>query len=322
MRTVVALMLFCCGGVCTAACGADFQELFAEARAKRGAEYREAVTALLKRPDIKKEVATGVADAHASIDDKVMFHILDARLAYGNVFANLEKALHEAHSRLLKHGASADRSGWLEGTIEFFVRVRPAAVAGSPPPQDGQSTQTPSGAPVASPNPESVAAWLAVVEHVIKFLPTSSEYEQLEVVSALDRLTRERFAGVAGTSGIDTDSIYASIVADTAYRLSVRIAVAFYLPEKKRPALHDIMMEILRSDEVDNWHLHHRLVEDIAAAIVKEARTSDIAELRSLKCRAKWKQRMLSAALGIPVPPEAEAGDDLKSEDTKGIIVP
>lgn len=299
----ILLALCCCVTLNLGAHGGDFDVLLGQACAKRTTEYRAAVDALLRLPHASEELEKATTNPLTSDETRLQARILVARLINAPVFAAFASYVAAVRKNSDGPRQIGTRAGQLEGLISQFVMSGGKAVAPPIIPQASVSGQQPTNASSLEAEAARGAALLALVEHIIKFLSEGREYEQVEMLAALQTLCTRRLATATPMPEVNLQLILLGIANDKGRLLLVRYRAAMYLPAEKRPPSHDLMMEILRSNQTNDFHLHARMVKDAAAHVKNAGLAQDIRELRMLKAEAYWKQCIINEVAGVPPPP-------------------
>lgn len=327
----VSVILTCCCAAPVAVGGEGSAVLLlAQLESAAGAEYRTAAAQAVKVSGISETLREYLGRQSQNDDERSLIaKILLARLSRPDAFAEFHQylgALREMHgSRSL-----GIRPGYLSGRFVSFARMgsETTSIEVFKGWEEREGATMPRYERVAKYTEQEVTAGksrnaavrMAILEHLLKFLGEGCEYEQREFVRAAYRLWGGDSPARHVEDGIPIERLLLRLCDDQDRLLSVRaVALQQFAPHDRGERELPLMLDVLKSNETENWGVHHDVVADAIEYLAEHAPET----LKGIEGHVHWKQELINKAAGLPPPPPAppEPGRRATPTEDQGLLV-
>ncbi len=301
---------------------------FADAVARTGRQYRDAVTVVTNDANAPKLLDGILAQEPADSINARHARILLARLQHPKVFAEFGKEIQKWREDETTSKPYGGRTGFLSGMLMQFVNREPESkyVKEHIRDEDGRIVFEPSGpskgevtlrglhakrlkvekytnAEVQAGIERNAAARQAVLEHVLKFLDEGDAYEQSEIVELLNRLwghnrlTRAHDLPVINHVH-DVDALIEAIFHNTSRPAAARMRAAFYLADLKPLKVQTFMLDIVTQASADDMcHRNETILYDALYYLRSSGDTNALAVLKTQISGREWKREKIQQAI-------------------------
>lgn len=318
VRSIVLTVAFLSGAVAVTA-EAALPSGFADAVAKTGKPYRDAVAVVINDTNAAKDLESILHRESADSANARHARILLARIQHSDVFAGFGSEIQKWRDGKKASQSHGDRPGLLSGLLLSYVKHGPESkyVYVRDDAEDKRQSSTNglvmrglyqkkvekfTAAEVAAGIARNAAARQAVLEHFLKFLDEGDGYEQSEMVELVNRLwghdRTRRMGDLASIDNVpDADALIETVLLDDARPAEARMRAAFCLADAKRAEVQALMLGVVTNTPTDErGHQSEDMVNKALAYLESSADANALAVLKNQTNGPAWKREKIEKA--------------------------